>query len=158
LGLLLKWFNPDVYVTFANVVDPFVDRIYGPNFDATNAEDLAFINAVGRLDDAAIDLGLVTPTHLVASFRTNAVDCRYPRRRSPQRTLRYTQRSGASGEAGSDESRVVPQSAGADPAIASLQRTVEEAWGRYHELRGRKAVRLALYLANLLNQIRRGRG
>ena len=29
LPLLLEPFHPDVYVTFANVIDPFVDRVYG---------------------------------------------------------------------------------------------------------------------------------
>ena len=44
-----------------NIADPFVDRIYGQNFDPENPEDRAFIDAVGRLDDAALDLGLITP-------------------------------------------------------------------------------------------------
>jgi SAM-dependent methyltransferase len=157
LPLLLKSFHPEIYVTFANVVDPFVDRIYGPNFDTTNTDDLAFIDAVGRLDDAVIDLGLATPTHLVASFRTHMVDCRYPRRRSPQRTLRSTQPAEAPDDAESEGSGAIPQILDTDPEIAHLQSSVEEAWGHYHQLRGRKAVRLALYLANLRKRISRGR-
>lgn len=49
-GVLLV--HPESYVTFANVIDPFIDRIYGPNFDPDRAEDTTFIESVARLDDA----------------------------------------------------------------------------------------------------------
>jgi SAM-dependent methyltransferase len=88
LPLLLERLHPETYITFANIIDPFVDRVYGPNFDPSSREDTEFLNAVARIDDAAIDLGLTTPTHMFASFRTQAVVCRYPRNRSPERTVR----------------------------------------------------------------------
>lgn len=88
LPLLLERFYPETYIPFANIIDPFVDRVYGPNFDPCNTEDVSFINAVARIDDAAIDLGLTTPTHLFASFRPHPVTCRHPRQRSPERTAR----------------------------------------------------------------------
>jgi SAM-dependent methyltransferase len=88
LPLLLERFYPETYITFANVIDPFVDRVYGPNFDVNNREDTNFIDAVAHIDDAVIDLGLTTPTHILASFRTQPVVCRFPRTRSPERTVR----------------------------------------------------------------------
>src|SRR4029077_8152704 len=78
----------DVYIWFLNVADPFIDRVYGPNFDVDSTEDRAFIAALGRFDDAAIDLQLVTPTHLIGSFRTRPVQFRYTPRPSPARTVR----------------------------------------------------------------------
>ena len=92
LPLLLESFYPATYVTFANVIDPFVDRVYGPNFDPQNSEDTAFIDALARIDDATIDLGLTTPTHMFAAFHTQPVECRYPRGRSPERTVRRSMR------------------------------------------------------------------
>jgi ubiquinone/menaquinone biosynthesis C-methylase UbiE len=146
LPLMLERFHPDVYITFLNVADPFIDRIYGPNFDINKPEDLAFIDAIGRLDDAVMDLGLVTPTHLVASFRTQPVRCRYPRERSPVRTLRLTDGSGPRDTlfAASDSSSAVEAA-----RLVDLQLSLEEAWGRYRHLRQRKAVRAALALAAL---------
>jgi SAM-dependent methyltransferase len=88
LPLLRERFYPGVYVGFGNVIDPFVDRAYGPNFNIDSPEDVAFIERVASLDDAAIDLGVVTPTHLVATFSPTPTLCRYPRDRSPERTVR----------------------------------------------------------------------
>lgn len=88
LPLLCDRFHADAYVTFASIIDPFVDRVYGPNFDAESSVDTAFIEAVARIDDAMLDLGMTTPTHLVGSFRNRPVACRFPRGRSPERTVR----------------------------------------------------------------------
>lgn len=152
LPLLLERFHPDVYISFLNVADPFIDRVYGPNFDIDSPEDRAFIDALGRLDDAAIDLQLVTPTHLIGSFRTQPVQCRYPRRRSPARTMRSV-----------DESRVPLTTVGAarnstdqpgtnedtarEALVAELELSLDESRTRYEHLRHRKAVRVALKLA-----------
>jgi hypothetical protein len=153
LPLLLEQFHPDVYVCFSNIVDPFVDRVYGPNFDATNPEDLAFIDAVGRLDDATIDLQLVTPTHLIGSFRIRPVPCRYPRQRSPSRTVRLPERGlwadGADTSRSTDPLDEAGQRRALDTAMAELQLGLDEARARYEHLRHRKAVRIALTIAAL---------
>lgn len=136
---LLKRFHPEFYVTFANVIDPFIDRVYGPNFDLANPEDVGFIDTVARLDDAALDLGVLTPTHMVASFRPAPVTCRYPRGRSPERT---TQR----GELGSQ----VELSA----EVQSLRNQLRVLQSRYDGLRHRRAVRGALVVADQVSAIR----
>jgi SAM-dependent methyltransferase len=147
LPLLLERFHPDVYVSFLNIADPFIDRLYGPNFDVNKPEDLAFIDALGRLDDAAIDMQLVTPTHLIASFRTRPVPCRYPRRRSPLRTSRSLEND-------LDMAKPGGSPAPTDAAdMAALQLSLAEAWGRYHHLRQRKAVRIALALAGFWRRL-----
>ena len=130
LPLLLDRFHPEAYVTFGNVIDPFVDRAYGRNFDPQNPEDTSFIDSVARLDEAAIDLGILTPTHLVASFRPKPVRCRYPRERSPDRTVR------------------APETAAATDEVA-LEAQLRNTLARYEALRARKAVRTALALAEL---------
>jgi hypothetical protein len=139
LPLLLESFHPDVYITFANVIDPFVDRLYGPNFDPADPDDVALIEALGRLDEAALDLAIVTPTHLIGSFRAEPVEPRYPRGRSPERTLRLPRPDDDLGLA---------------DRIARAEAQRGEAWGRYHELRNRKAVRAALWLAALRHRVR----
>jgi SAM-dependent methyltransferase len=157
LPLLLEQFHPDVYVTFANVIDPFVDRIYGPNFDIGNPNDVAFIHAVARLDDAAVDLGIVTPTHLIGSFRTQPVSCRYPRGRSPERTLRLPDRPSSADESeetagdGLADTQATVGNEVADMPALRLQ--LADAYGRYEHLRQRKAVRIALMLAALRRRL-----
>jgi SAM-dependent methyltransferase len=154
LPLLLERFHPDVYICFLNVADPFIDRVYGPNFDFDRPEDLAFIDALGRFDDAAIDLQLVTPTHLIGSFKTRPVTCRYPRRRSPARTLHspdqdHVPASTADATAEPQTQVDTEQNATRDALVGELERSLEESRTRYEHLRHRKAVRIALNLAAL---------
>ena len=149
LPMLLERFHPEVYVTFANIIDPFVDRVYGPNFDLDQTEDVSFIESVARLDEAAIELGIVTPTHLVASFRRRPVDCRYPGHRSPERTVRDPLIGpGRSGDLASDE-------ADAQLRAAKLEAELRTARYRYRCLRSRRAVRMALALADARHRARR---
>jgi SAM-dependent methyltransferase len=131
LPLLLERFHPDAFITFMNVIDPFVDRVHGRNVDPERPEDRHFIDLVAQLDDAALDLGIVTPTHLVGSFRTRPCEPRYPRGRSPELTLR--------GDPG-------PGAEPAEQRIAQLESELADARARYDALRARKALRIANFL------------
>jgi SAM-dependent methyltransferase len=66
LPLLSKRFNFEFFFAFGNVVDIFVDRCFGPNFDPTEENDRAFIDRVQALDMAKIESGRVKPTHMIA--------------------------------------------------------------------------------------------
>jgi SAM-dependent methyltransferase len=149
LPLLLARFHPELYVTFGNLVDPFIDRIYGPNLDLGNPDDASFLDTVARLDDAAIDLGVVTPTHLIGSFRASPVTCRYPRMRSPQRTARRGRPSDVQPRS------EVTQAQPIDSEVITLQQQLHAAEARYSALRDRKAVRGALAFADRVGAVRR---
>ena len=69
LPLLLSHFHFEVFLGFGNVIDPFIDRSFGPNFNVANASDRAFIDDVHRCDDEAISAGAITPTHMLAVVR-----------------------------------------------------------------------------------------
>jgi SAM-dependent methyltransferase len=143
LPLLLERFHPDVFVAFGNVIDPFIDRVYGHNFDRDEPADTALIDTVARLDDAALELGVLTPTHLIASFRAQPVTCRYPGRRSPEQSVRLPD-----GRPGFEQ----------DPELVSLTGQLQAANRRYQELRARKVVSLGLKLAEQRNRLsQRGR-
>lgn len=73
LPLLMEYFEFDVFLTFSNLIDIFIDRGFGPNFDPNLEEDRAFIDCVAKLDDEMIDAGQISPTHLVAVMRTEPV-------------------------------------------------------------------------------------
>jgi hypothetical protein len=68
LPLLIAYFEFDVFLPFANVVDPFIDRTFGPNFNAANPADRAFIDRVHARDHAEIASGAIKPTHILAAM------------------------------------------------------------------------------------------
>jgi SAM-dependent methyltransferase len=69
LPLLVERFGFELFFGFANVIDPFVGRAFGPNFDAGGAWDRAFIDRVHERDQTSLLLGHVTPTHMLAVMR-----------------------------------------------------------------------------------------
>lgn len=69
LPLLVQRFDFEFFYAFGNVIDPFVDRGFGPNFDADAEWDRAFIDRVHAADEAAFDAGTIKPTHMIAAMR-----------------------------------------------------------------------------------------
>jgi hypothetical protein len=92
LPLLLERFHPEAFVAFGNLIDVFVDRGFGPNFDVKKPDDREFIDRVALLDDVAIDLGMVKPTHLIASFRGRETSTRYWHHWAPDYCVRRPER------------------------------------------------------------------
>jgi SAM-dependent methyltransferase len=68
LPLLVERFAFDVFIGFANAIDPFVDRSFGPNFSVDRDWDRDFIDRVHAQDEAAILSGAITPTHMLAAM------------------------------------------------------------------------------------------
>ncbi len=70
LPLLLRNFHFEVFLPFANVIDPFLDRAFGPNFNAASFTDREFIDRIHARDEEGIRRGEWPPTHLLAVLRT----------------------------------------------------------------------------------------
>jgi hypothetical protein len=66
--LLLKTFHFDCLLGFANTINIFVDRAFGPNFDMSNPKDCYFIDFVSQLDDYFIETGKFKPTQMIAAM------------------------------------------------------------------------------------------
>ena len=64
LPLLLMHFRFDVFIGFANLIDPFIDRAFGPNFDVDSSWDRSFIDRVHALDMKNMEEGTLKPTHM----------------------------------------------------------------------------------------------
>lgn len=79
LPLLLQRFHVDTFIGFGNIIDPFIDRGFGHHFDETHAFDRYFIDRVHARDEAEMLAGTITPTHMLAVMRNEAVDA--PRQR-----------------------------------------------------------------------------
>src|SRR5690606_19005291 len=68
LPLLLERFHFASFLAFGNLIDVFIERPYGPNFDVDVPGDLAFIDRVQALDQASIESGRIKPTHMLAAL------------------------------------------------------------------------------------------
>ena len=74
LSLLLARFEFELFIGYGNLVDPFIDRSFGPHFDANAAWDRDFIDRVHARDEAEMLAGHITPTHMMAVMRRRPYD------------------------------------------------------------------------------------
>jgi SAM-dependent methyltransferase len=73
LPLLLSHFHFKLFFGFANIIEPFVDRMFGYNFDASAPWDRSFIDGVHQRDEAEILSGRIKPTHMLAVMSSHPV-------------------------------------------------------------------------------------
>ncbi len=66
LPLLLEYFHFQLFSAFGNVIDPFVDRGFGHNFDSTAKWDRDFIYEIHQRDEQEMLAGRIKPTHMLA--------------------------------------------------------------------------------------------
>ena len=92
LPLLIERFGFELFLPYANLVDPFIDRSFGPHFDANSEWDRAFIDRVHARDEAEIAAGTITPTHMMAVMRprTYVVETSVLGSLTPRRCARAT--------------------------------------------------------------------
>ena len=69
LPLLIQRLQFVLFVPFGNLIDIFVDRCFGFNFDCAKSSDIDFIDRVQRMDQEAIEAGRITPTHMYAAMK-----------------------------------------------------------------------------------------
>jgi len=89
LPLLVRNFDFSLFIAFSNIIDVFIDRTFGWNFDASAEWDRDFVDRLHAFDEQAILDGTLTPTHMFAAM--TPVPCtehRYSRGLAPQRCLR----------------------------------------------------------------------
>lgn len=71
LPLALQRFGFDLFIGYGNLVDPFIDRGFGPHFDPQRDEDRALIDRIHARDEAEMLAGRIKPTHMLAVLRRN---------------------------------------------------------------------------------------
>lgn len=92
LPLLIQRFEFDLFVPFGNVIDVFVDRSFGHNFDANDKWATDFIDRVQRIDQELIESGKLKPTHMYAAMRvTKAERLRIHKHLTPEFCVRQVQ-------------------------------------------------------------------
>lgn len=68
LPLLVRTFHFDCFLGFGNLINIFVDRGFGHNFDPNEARDRHFIDFVAGLDDYFLEQGRIKPTQMIAAM------------------------------------------------------------------------------------------
>lgn len=61
-------FKFELFIAFGNVINIFVDRSFGPNFDPNNKWDRLFIDKVHYLDQQYLEKGIIKPTQMIAAL------------------------------------------------------------------------------------------
>ena len=90
LPLLLARFDFEFFFAYGNVIDPFIDRGFGPNFDAHAEWGRDFIDRVHARDESGLLAGSLTPTHMLAVLRRRPWDgaCVHRPGLAPERCVR----------------------------------------------------------------------
>lgn len=76
LPLLVERFDFQVFLGFANVITPFIDRCFGHNFDAESPSDQALIDRIHAIDEDGFQSGELKPTQMLAVMSPE--QCRSP--------------------------------------------------------------------------------
>jgi SAM-dependent methyltransferase len=66
--ILAQGFHPSRFLGFGGMIDVFVDRCFGPNFDVNNDDDAFLLRRIAFLNDVLLDAGLIKPTMMLAYF------------------------------------------------------------------------------------------
>jgi hypothetical protein len=70
LKLCQQFFEFDRFLAYGGVIDIFVDRSFGPNFDPSAAYDRRFIDHIQSINDKLTDAGAIKPTMMCAIMIT----------------------------------------------------------------------------------------
>jgi SAM-dependent methyltransferase len=90
---LLQRFEFDSFLGFGNVIDIFIDRGFGPNFDPEKEWDRAFIDCVHARDQELLERGAIKPTHIFAALLRRGAEPKCYKNLSPAFCVRWPQDS-----------------------------------------------------------------
>src|SRR5262249_40329555 len=86
--ILQQGFTASNFFGFGGMIDVFVDRCFGPNFDVNDPDDAFLVRRMAFLNDVLLDAGLVKPTMMLAYFVKHPVKEAYYRGRSARAAVR----------------------------------------------------------------------
>lgn len=89
---LLKRFHFKLFIAASSVVDVFIDRGFGHNFNVDNARDLEFVDRLHAYDEKALACGELTPTRLVAVMTLAPETGQFSRGLKPEACIRRIDR------------------------------------------------------------------
>jgi SAM-dependent methyltransferase len=83
LQLCVQRFGFSRFYAFGGIVERFVNRGFGGNYQITSEDDCAFVDNLQLINDLAIDSGLIKPTQMAAYLHKGKRDCKFYSVRSP---------------------------------------------------------------------------
>ena len=86
--ILAQGFKPSRFLGFGGMIDVFVDRCFGPNFDVTGDDDFFLLQRLAILNDILLDAGVIKPTMMLAYFVKRPVEEICYRNRSAHSAIR----------------------------------------------------------------------
>lgn len=96
LPLLANTFEFELFLAYGNIIDIFIDRAFGHNFDVQVDADKQFIDRIAQLDEDLLAAGTIKPTHLIASMRNSStINRQVYRHFTPDFCLRSTDLAGS---------------------------------------------------------------
>ena len=91
LSLLVTRFEFTHFLGYGGLIDLFVDRGYGGNFDPEDEKDLALIDFIEELNSLMLQFGIIKPTVMFAVMTPARIgECRYFGNLSPTFSVRAT--------------------------------------------------------------------
>lgn len=93
LLLLIERFGYSNFYAFGGVVERFINRSYGQNYDISLREDVKFIEYLQKINDKLIDSSEIKPTQMVAYFCKGRTKGKHWRNRTPLRSIRHVEGS-----------------------------------------------------------------
>jgi SAM-dependent methyltransferase len=90
LPLLVDKFNFEMFAGWGGIIDIFVDRSFGHNFNLNCEWDCRFIDKVGELNNSKLLDASIKPTKMFAAMsKTKSDNPRYWQNRSPDSCIRW---------------------------------------------------------------------
>lgn len=90
LPLLIERFRFRLFIAFANIVDPFIDRSFGHNFNIEVEADRVFVDRLHERDEQEIQAGRIKPTHMIAVLGKTVSEMKYYPPLTPEFCVRKT--------------------------------------------------------------------
>ncbi len=87
-AILAQGFHPWKFLGFGGMIDVFIDRCFGPNFDTENEDDAFLLRRMAFLNDVLLDAGLIKPTQMLGYFVKRPTEAVYFRSRTAQSAVR----------------------------------------------------------------------
>lgn len=77
LPLLQQIFEFEVFVFWGGIIDPFISRAFGHNYDPQKAEDRAIIDKIQNINEDLLIRKSIKPTQMVATMKKAVPDRKY---------------------------------------------------------------------------------
>jgi SAM-dependent methyltransferase len=92
LPLLVKSnFHFDLFFCFGNIINIFIERAFGHNFDADSEIDKKIIDHITQIDEKCIEAGIIKPTQMIAALSKENLDIpKYYKHLTPHFCTRWT--------------------------------------------------------------------